>query len=128
MNHEEQILQMLGKIMVDVSGLKEDVSGLKEDVSGLKKEVSDLRKDVDLIKEDQADMRETLTRVAVTQENVVLPRLEALAEGQAALLSSRASKEDTEKRLSKLESDMSVVKMVVRTHSDQLAALEKRAQ
>lgn len=135
MNNEEKILQMLEsltgkveKMAEDVSGLKVDVSGLKEDVSGLKADMSRLRTDVDLLKEDQASMRETLTKVAITQENIVLPRLQALAEGHAALLSSRAPREDTDKRLKVLESDMSTVKSVVRSHSDRLSALEQKAQ
>lgn len=87
---------------------------MKEDVSGL-------RKDVDLLKEDNVSIRETLLRVAVTQENVVLPRLEALAEGHALLRETLAPK----KRVRKLEDDISVLKIAVRAHSDQLAKLEK---
>lgn len=127
MNNEEKILQMLETLTEKVSGLTEDVSGLKEDVSGLKEKVSKLTADVEILKEDQSDMRETLTRVAITQENVVLPRLTALAEGHDAILSACAPKDRTEKRLDTLESDVSVVKDVVRTHSSQLAELEKKA-
>lgn len=125
MNNEEKILQMLESLTGKVGQLTEDMSELKADVSGLKADVSGLRTDVDLLKEDQAAMQETLTRVAVTQENFVLPRLQVLTEGQVALRETLASKKDTEKRLKVLESDMSVIKTVVRTHSGQLAALEK---
>ena len=135
MNKEDQILQILEKLAGDVSELKDSVSGLEGRVSGLEgavsgleNAVSGLRADVDLLKEDQADMRETLTRVAITQENIVLPRLAALAEGHDAILAVCAPKERTERRLDSLESDLSVVKDVVRTHSGRLAELEKRAQ
>ena len=135
MNNEEKILQILEKhgellnqltkdvsgLKEDVSGLKEDVSGLKEDVSGLKKEVSELRADVDQLKEDSASMRETLTRVAVTQENIVLPRLSALAEGHAHLAETLAPKD----RVDNLENDMVLMKTVVSSLADRLSKLEK---
>ena len=135
MNNEEKILQILEKhgeildqltkdvsgLKEDVSGLKEDVSGLKEDVSGLKQDVSGLRVDVDLLKEDSASMRETLTRVAVTQENIVLPRLSALAEGHIHLKETLAPKD----RVDTLENDMAFMKTVISSLSDRLSKLEK---
>lgn len=128
MNNEEKILQILEKhgeileqLTKDVSGLKEDVSGLKQDVSGLKQDVSGLRVDVDLLKEDSASMRETLTRVAVTQENIVLPRLSALAEGHIHLKETLAPKD----RVDTLENDMAFMKTVISSLSDRLSKLEK---
>ena len=61
MNNEEKILQMLTKLTGDVAGLKGDVAELKatQDQQG----------------ERLDEMQDTLTRVAVTQEGVVLPRL-----------------------------------------------------
>lgn len=128
MNNEEKILQILEKhgeildqLAKDVSGLKQDVSGLKQDVSGLKQDVSGLRADVDLLKEDSASMRETLTRVAVTQENIVLPRLSALAEGHIHLKETLAPKD----RVDTLENDMAFMKTVISSLSDRLSKLEK---
>lgn len=128
MNNEEKILHILEKhgeileqLTHDVSGLKEDVSGLKKDVSGLKEDVSGLRTDVDLLKEDSASMRETLTRVAVTQENIVLPRLSALAEGHIHLKETLAPKD----RVDALENDMAFMKTVIGSLSDRLSKLEK---
>lgn len=42
------------------------------------------------IKEDISDLRTTVTRVAVTQENIVLPQLKLLAEGHETLLNTLA--------------------------------------
>lgn len=121
MNNEEKILQILEKHGEILDRLTKDVSGLKEDVSGLKKDVSELRADVDLLKEDSANMRETLTRVAVTQENIVLPRLGALAEGHIHLSETLAPKAQVDT----LESDMAFMKTVVSSLADRLSKLEK---
>ena len=119
MSNEEKILQILEKHGELLNQLTKDVSGLKEDVSGLKKEVSELRTDVDQLKEDSASMRETLTRV--TQENIVLPCLSALAEGHAHLAETLAPKD----RVDNLENDMVFMKTVVSSLADRLSKLEK---
>ena len=118
MNNEEIILQMLEKLTENVSGLRTDVDLLKEDLAILKKDNA-------ILKEDNASIKETLARVAVTQENFVLPRLDLLAEGQTALRATLAPKDATEKRLDTLESDVSALKMAVRSHADKLAQLPK---
>ena len=114
MNNEEKILQILEKHGELLNQLTKDVSGLKEDVSGL-------RTDVDQLKEDSASMRDTLTRVAVTQENIVLPRLSALAEGHAHLAETLAPKD----RVYNWENDMVLMKTVVSSLADRLSKLEK---
>ena len=48
------------------------------------------------LQEDQSEIRETLTRVAITQENVVLPRLSLLAEGHKTLLETLAPRNRVE--------------------------------
>ena len=68
MNNEEKILQMLTKLTGDVAGLKGDVAGLKGDVAELKATQAQQGERLD-------EMQDTLTRVAVTQEGVVLPQI-----------------------------------------------------
>ena len=63
-NNEEKILEILGRIEGDVSELKSDVSELKSDVSELKKRTA---------------------KIEITQENVVLPRIQLLAEGHTII-------------------------------------------
>ena len=71
MNNEEKILQMLTKLTGDVAGLKGDVAELKATQAQQGERLD--------------EMQDTLTRVAVTQEGVVLPRLQALYEGHEAV-------------------------------------------
>ena len=107
MNNEEKILSMLEELTAKVDRLE---SGQAE----LRGAQAEMRSDL-------AEMRETLTRVAVTQENIVLPRLDTLAEGHKHLLDTLASKS----RVEALEDDVSTLKTVVKSMSQRLAALEK---
>ena len=66
-------------------------------------------------------MQATLTKVAVTQENIVLPRLQALAEGQQNLRDTLAPKN----RVEALEEEVALLKEVIRTHSRDIAELKK---
>ncbi|MCI8525753.1 MAG: hypothetical protein HFF17_07500 [Oscillospiraceae bacterium] len=65
-------------------------------------------------------IQKDLTSVAVTQENVVLPQLRLLAEGQQTILDTLAPKD----RVEALEGDVSLLKELVRSMSQRIAALE----
>ena len=73
------------------------------------------------LQEDQSEIRETLTRVAITQENVVLPRLSLLAEGHKTLLETLAPRN----RVEALEDDVALLKSIIKSMSQRLNDLEK---
>ncbi len=93
MNNEEKILEMLTQIQTDQAKMKDDIS----------------------------DLRQTATRVAVTQENVVIPQIKLLAEGHDLLLQKLARKE----RVKALEDDVALLKTVIKAMSQRIENLEK---
>lgn len=121
MQNEEKILGLLEQLVEDVSGLKEGVSGLKQDVSGLKQESAETKKELAALKEQMGRMDERLRRVELTQENMVLPQLRLLAEGNDTLLARSAPAE----RVEAVETDVDMLKTVVRLHSQDISALKK---
>ena len=121
MQNEEKILGLLEQLVEDVSGLKEDVSGLKQDVSGLKQESAETKKELAALKEQMGRMDERLRRVELTQENMVLPQLRLLAEGNDTLLARSVPVE----RVEAVETDVDMLKTVVRLHSQDISALKK---
>lgn len=107
MSNEEKILQMLTEMRSEMDAR---FTKLETDVSGLKA--------------TQAEMQETLTRVAVTQENIVLPRIQLLFEGHSELrrqLDTLATKEQAEE----LADDVDIIKDVVSRHSVDIGKLKK---
>ena len=100
MNNEEKILEMLAALTETVNRQGEQLAELKVDVG---------------------ELRETAARVAITQENIILPRLDTLADGHKHLLNTLASKS----RVEALEEDVSILKSVIKSMSQRLAALEK---
>lgn len=102
MNNEEKILAML-----------ENLTGKVDDLTGR----------VDQIQDTQGQMQTTLTRVAVTQENIVLKSLDALAEGQNLThqrLKDLAGKDE----LAELREEVRLLRSVVAQHSRDIEALK----
>lgn len=100
MNNEEKILEMLAQIQAEQKEMRSDIAELKT---------------------TQGQMQTTLTRVAVTQENVVLQQLKLLAEGHETLLNTLARKD----RVEALEDDVALLKTVIKAMSQRIAELEK---
>ena len=100
MNNEEKILAMLEKLNTTVEERSKMFAEVKSDLS---------------------DLCQTVTRVAVTQENVVIPQIKLLAEGHEMLLQKLARKE----RVEALEDDVALLKSVVKAMSQRIAELEK---
>lgn len=72
----------------------------------------------------QAEMQDTLTRVAVTQEGVVLPRIQLALEGHDELkrkLDTLATKE----QVKELAGEVDTIKDVVSRHSSDISQLKK---
>ena len=76
---------------------------------------------MDQMQEDLSDLRTTVTRVAVTQENTVIPQLKLLAEGHDTLLNTLARKD----RVEALEDDVALLKTALKAMSQRIAELEK---
>ncbi len=93
MNTEEKILAMLEEIKTEQKEMKGELS----------------------------EMRDLLQKVAVTQEGIVLPRLELLAEVHQNLLDTLARKD----RVEALEEEVDTLKTVVRLLTHDVAELKK---
>lgn len=116
MNNEEKILAMLSQMQEEQKQIREDVSDLKSAQSAMQTDVSDL-------KSAQSAMQATLTRVALTQENVVLKSLDALVEGQDIThqkMKDLAGKD----ALAELRDEVQLMRSVIAQHSRDIEALK----
>jgi len=109
------------------------MGAMRSEMGTMRSEIGQINGRLDRLEATQAqhgerleEMQETLTRVAVTQEGVVLPRIQMLFDGHSELkreLDTLATKEQVEE----LSADVSVIKDVVSRHSVDIGKL-KRAQ
>lgn len=70
---------------------------------------------------DMVDVKDRLAKVEVTQENIIIPQIQALAEGQKTILETLAPKS----RVEALEDEMAFMKSVIKALSQEVAELKK---
>lgn len=110
MSNEEKILEILGQINGRLDRLEATQSEMQTTLS--------------LHSERMDEMQTTLTRVAVTQEGVVLPRIQLALEGHDELkrkIDTLATKE----QVAELAEDVDVIKAAVSQHSRDISKLKK---
>lgn len=93
LNNEEKILDMLAQMQTDIAELKST----------------------------QAQMQTDLTRVAVTQENIVLPQIQLLADGQKEIREMLVPRS----RVDDLEDEVKFLKSVIRQINEDVQKLKK---
>ena len=93
---------------------------LEERMDSMQEQMGSMQKQMGSVQEQMGSMQETLTRVAITQENVVLPRIQLLAEGQTTILDKMPSKS----RIEALEEDVSTLKAIIKFHAADIAELK----
>ena len=124
MDNEEKILAIL-------TAMQSEMGAMRSEMGTMRSEIGQINGRLDRLEATQAqhgerleEMQETLTRVAVTQEGVVLPRIQMLFDGHSELkreLDTLATKEQVEE----LAADVHVIKTVVTRHSGDINKLKK---
>ena len=85
MDNEEKILAIL-------TAMQSEMGAMRSEMGTMRSEIGQINGRLDRLEATQAqqgerleEMQETLTRVAVTQEGVVLPRIQMLFDGHSEL-------------------------------------------
>lgn len=107
MNNEERILDLLGNLAAQVGTMSTRLDTLTADMTD--------------VKSDMTELKTRATKIEVTQENVILPRIQILMEGQNTLREQIA-------RLSvvdRLQDDVTTLKSAVRYLSEKVEKLEQ---
>lgn len=109
MSNEEKILEMLVQMQDEQRQMQTTMGQMQDEQKQMRA--------------DMAEMQKTLTRVALTQENIVLKSLDALAEGQDLThqrLNSLAGKDE----LAELRDEVRLMRSVIAQHSRDIEALK----
>lgn len=112
----DQLQQGQTSMQSDISTLKTDVSTLKTDVSGLKTDVSTLKTDVSSLQKNQEAMQTELTMVRITQETLVLPKIQLLAEGHCLLAEKISRLENVPEQIEDIQNTTNILKTVFKEH------------
>lgn len=75
------MFELMEKMYIEVKGIKTDISELKTDVSELKSDVAELKTDVSELKGDVIVLKNDVSKMNITIENEIKPKLEALFDG-----------------------------------------------
>ena len=67
------------------------------------------------------EINQRLVSVEVAQENILIPQIQALAEGQKTILETLAPKSKVEA----LEEDVELLKSIIKMHTNQINDLKK---
>ena len=124
MNNEEKILEALEKLTQKVDRLESIQEEMKASQEELKASQEEMKASQEEMRGDISQMQETLTRVAVTQEGVVLPRIQLALEGHAAITQKLETLSPKE-RVEVLEDEVSAMKAAMKMMMKRLDALEK---
>ena len=120
MTENEMLLalsNMLDPIKSDIKEMKSDISGLKGDVQVLKDDVQVLKGDVQVLKDDMQEVKGRVKKIELTQENVILPRLQNI---EACYTSTYDRYKESVEDHEEMKQDISILKKVVAEHSEKL--------
>ena len=138
MSNEEKMLDLLTQMQTDISSLKSGQEEMRTDIAALKSGQEEMRTDIAALKSGQEEMRtdiagikDRLDRVedraqqtAVLLETEVDRKLNLLYEGHDAIM-ERLDKLAARSELEMLRSDMDLMKMAMRSMSQEIAELKK---
>ena len=112
--------EILEALLAKIDGLADSVNNLDGRVDGLAGSVNSLDGRINSLDERVGALGDTVVKVAVTQENVVLPRLEALAEGHKAITEKLIPRS----RIDEMQEEIDFLKAVVKANTQQINDLK----
>ena len=85
----------------------------------MREEIAPLRADMDEMRTDMDEIKERVTKIQVIQENMVLPRIQLLAEGHSGLVDRLERLDELPEQVEDIQSTVSVLKHVFKefTHN-----------
>lgn len=106
-------LQAIGELLAPIQA---DLQGLKAGVNGLRTDVNRLETDVCGLKTDMSEVKDRVTRIEITQENIIVPNIQLLAEGPGGLVSRLDRLEELPEQIEDIQSSVSALKHVFKGH------------
>jgi len=100
-----------------LDGMQTDIADMRTDITDMRTDITDVRTDITDMRTDITEIQADLARVAVTQENDVLPRIQLLYEGQSELAAGLNKLKDVPAQIEDIQNTVSVLKYAVKAHT-----------
>lgn len=108
---------MLDPIREEIRDIKSDITDMKGDIMEMKEDITEMKGDIADMKDDITDIKVRVKKLELTQENVVLPRLNTI---ESCYVSTYARYKQNVEEQETLKQDVSILKKVVTEHSMKL--------
>lgn len=105
------------EIRGDITGIKGEIVGMKDDITDIKGDITEMKDDITEMKDDITDIKARVKRLELTQENVVIPRLNTI---ESCYISTYERYKENVDEHEMLKQDVSILKKVVTEHSIKL--------
>ena len=112
--------EILEALLVKMNGLTDTVGTISGRVDSLSGKFDSLTDTVGSLSSRVDGLSDAVTRVAVTQENMVLPQLAALAEGHKDILEKLTPRS----RIDQMQEQIDLLMTIVKTNTQQISELK----
>ncbi|MCL2827946.1 MAG: hypothetical protein FWD99_04330 [Oscillospiraceae bacterium] len=109
--------QGMTRINERLDGMQTDMADMRTDIANMQTDIAGLRTDMTGVQTDITDIQADLARVAVTQENDVLPKIQLFCEGQSELVAGLNKLKDVPAQIEDIQNTVSVLKYAVKAHT-----------
>lgn len=113
----EEVGKQLGPVKQEVSNVKQDLSEMRQDVSNVRQDLSQVQEETSNVKQGLSEMRQELSstralvaKIALKQENEVLPKLQLLYENQSQIIDEHKAMTNLERKVEVLEDEVFALK------------------
>ena len=101
----------------DINELKADMAEVKNRVTNIETHVTNIETHVTNIETRVTNIETRVTKIEITQENVIVPKIQLLYEGHSSLLGKLDPLEDVPEKVEDIQNSVSVLKYVFKDHS-----------
>ncbi len=117
----------MGGLESRMDSMENRMGGLESRMDSMENRVDTMQSQMNTMQNQMGVMQETLTRVSLTQENVVLPRIQLLLEGHAGLAETRATNERVAALEKNANPQASHGKAILRSGQAEIRTIKKSA-
>lgn len=111
------ISNMIEPVREDIQGIKGELREVKSDICVLKTELQEVKSDLQKVETDLQEVKDRVKKIELTQENIILPRLNTI---ESCYTTTYSKYRESVETYEAMKQDMSIVKKAVTEHSEKL--------